>query len=391
MMNWFHRLRELKPCPLYLAHNDIPSTLATQGWLDKRGYQPMSSIKGYIQTADQKLPLYEKTTAKPLLKGADLSFNGRYFKSTDSLPFNLKPMDYFLKHQLPTPITPIAKQRRETDFLDLYPLPHTPFNSSQHQEAKEVFGSSLCQTLYCCSWDELPSDLKTKHQLSRYGLKTLPPMKAQNISNQKLYPLYSFKETLALQKALTQKPTEHTPIYKTIHGLPAQLVTFEWLDQRGFRPTPTVHGFLRCHPHEVRPLFLKEEAQPYCQTADLSFKGHYYHPFEYPKDTHKDEAYFKRHHLPLPPHPIAKQKHGQTLINLYRVPITPLNRSQRQELEIELETTLSEIVYLCEWRELPAHYKTRKFFQQHQLPLPTQPHAQLVMNRKVFNLYEVVA
>lgn len=389
MLNPSNLFKRRQPKPIYISYEDIPDTLATASWLTKRGYLPTPPIKGYFQNKHKKLPLYAKERAKPFIQGADLSFQGRYLTETQPIPPHLKPLNYFQKHQLPLPSTPIAKQLVGERFINLYPLPNTPLTLTQRQELETQGYTFLSDTIYHCSLEELPNDLKTKSQLRQYGLKSLPPMKGQLLLNQKLHPLYSFEESLALQTALVQLPSSTDIIYRSLKHVPHDLVTYEWLDRRGYRPTPLVQAFVQRTDSLTLPLFLKHTAQPLYATSDLTFKGRYYSISDLPKDNFKEESYFQRHGLSIPTHPIAKQRcRSQGLINLYKLPITPLTRNQRQELEIELNHPLLKTVYLCEWRELPTQLKTPSFFHKHHLPLPTHPAAQLVMNGKVFDLYE---
>lgn len=390
MLNPSNLFKWRQPKPIYISYEDIPDTLATASWLTKRGYLPTPPIKGYFQSKHKKLPLYAKEQAKPFIQGADLSFQGRYLTETQPTPPHLKPLDYFQRHQLPLPSVPTAKQLVGEDFINLYPLSNVPLTLTQRQELETQGYSFLSDTIYHCSLEELPNDLKTKSQLRQYGLKNLPPMKGQLLLHQKLHPLYSFEESFALQTALTQTPSSTDILYQSLKHVPHHLATYEWLDHRGYRPTPSVQAFVKLTDSLTIPLFLKDTAQPLSPASDLTFKGRYYSPSASPKDNFKPIPYFHRHGLSIPAHPIAKQRcFSQGLINLYKLPITPLTRSQRQELEIELGYPLLEIVYLCEWRELPPHLKTPSFFNKHHLPLPTNPVAQLVMNGKLFDLYEI--
>ena len=84
---------------------------------------------------------------------------------------------------------------------------------------------------------------------------------------------------------------------------------------------------------------------------------------------------------------MAKQQTKTGLKNLYKLPTTALSRSQRQELELKLQTSLLETVYLCEWNELPSNLKTKRFFFEAGKQLPQSPVAQVIIQKKIHPLY----
>ena len=90
-LNLFHWFKQT---PIYLTPEDIPVQLATRQWLIKRGYHPIYSPKGFLQTKTKKIPLYEKERAKKIIEGADLTFTGKYFKENQAIPPYYKTKDY---------------------------------------------------------------------------------------------------------------------------------------------------------------------------------------------------------------------------------------------------------------------------------------------------------
>ena len=171
--------------------------------------------------------------------------------------------------------------------------------------------------------------------------------------------------------------------------VPSELKTEAQLSAIGYRSNGPVMAILKTKQGWFE-LFDQTQATPQIKGADFTFKGFYFSGDKKPPFSFQPEAYFQRHQLLRPEHPIAKRLiDDSTFEDLYEIS-EQLNDSQKGELLKELNLSwFDEPLCHCSWRKLEKTLKTAAQLKELNLPTPKRPLAKNYYEGEFYNLYDL--
>ena len=155
------------------GYDEIPPYYQTTTWIRSRGFAASKHPVAFLKTKNcRMIKLYDIREATREIPGADIFFEGTFYKEESKIPFYFQRMEYFSQHQIvPPKACPSAKLFVNQQFyVDYYQIPLTLNESQRKMITKYAWLAQFKGDVYACPKKDLPNHLKSKKELEVAGL-----------------------------------------------------------------------------------------------------------------------------------------------------------------------------------------------------------------------------